>query len=145
MAIDEVMAELERAWNAADGAAWAEQFEEDADYVDALGRIQKGRAVIAAEHQKILDTVYRGSRLRMRLLSSRALGDGVELVHSATTLDVPAGPRAGQWHSVQTQLFRDGRVLAFHNTLRTDVADFSERDEEYARLSPLDWQAQKRA
>ncbi|MFI1828497.1 SgcJ/EcaC family oxidoreductase [Streptomyces sp. NPDC020412] len=138
MTVDEVMAALERAWNAGDGAAWAEHFTEDADYVDALGRFQKGRAVIAAEHQKILDTIYRGSRLRMRLLSSHTIADGVLLVHSATTLDVPAGPRAGRWHSVQTQLLRDGRVLAFHNTMRTAVADFSEQDEEYARLSPLD-------
>jgi uncharacterized protein (TIGR02246 family) len=140
MTVDEVLAELERAWNAADGAAWAECFEEDADYVDALGRVQKGRAVIAAEHQKILDTLYRGSRLRMRELSRRAIGDGVVLVHSATELEVPAGPRAGTWHSVQTQLFRGGRVLAFHNTLRTDVAEFSARDEDFARRSPLRWQ-----
>jgi uncharacterized protein (TIGR02246 family) len=139
--VDEVMVELERAWNAGDGPAWAEHFEEDADYVDALGRVQKGRAVIAAEHQKILDTLYRGSRLRMRRLSSRPIGEGVVLVHSATELEVPAGPRAGTWHSVQTQLFRDGRVLAFHNTLRTDVAAFADRDEDFARRSPLAWRS----
>ncbi|MEU3602634.1 SgcJ/EcaC family oxidoreductase [Streptomyces sp. NPDC006798] len=141
MTVDEVMAELEQSWNTADGAAWAAHFEEDADYVDALGRIQKGRAVIAAEHQKILDTVYRDSRLRMRRLTGRTIGGGLELVHSATELEVPAGPRAGRWHSVQTQLFRAGRILAFHNTMRTDVADFCGRDEDFARLSPLQWGA----
>ncbi|OLL70460.1 hypothetical protein Ae168Ps1_6207c [Pseudonocardia sp. Ae168_Ps1] len=36
------------AWNAGDGDRWAEAFAEDAVLVDVLGRIQRGRSVIAA-------------------------------------------------------------------------------------------------
>ncbi|WP_158893549.1 SgcJ/EcaC family oxidoreductase [Amycolatopsis anabasis] len=139
MTVDEVIAEMERAWNAADGTAWAANFAEDADYIDALGRLQKGREVIGREHQKIFDTIYRGSTLKIRVTASKPLGDGIQLVHAATKLRVPAGPRAGEWEGVQTKIFRDGQIVAFHNTGKWDIAEFTQRDEELARLSPLDW------
>ena len=71
MTVDQVITELERAWNAGDGAAWAANFAEDADFVDVVGRVQQGRDVIASEHQKIFDTIYRGSQIVIRTVASR--------------------------------------------------------------------------
>ncbi|MFG3119530.1 SgcJ/EcaC family oxidoreductase [Streptomyces sp. NPDC048197] len=34
---------MTRAWNTGDGAAWAAYFAEDADFVDVVGRVQRGR------------------------------------------------------------------------------------------------------
>jgi uncharacterized protein (TIGR02246 family) len=136
MSVDEVIAELTRAWNAGDGSAWAASFAQDADFVDVVGRAHHGREVIAAEHQKIFDTIYRGSRLEIRQVDSRPLGDGVLLVHTASTLRVPDGPRAGEWHAVQTKIFQNGQILAFHNTLRMDVADLVESGDEVANDAP---------
>ncbi|QUG99740.1 SgcJ/EcaC family oxidoreductase [Saccharopolyspora erythraea] len=138
-AVDEVLTEMARAWNAGDGTAWAANFAEDADFVDVVGRVQRGRDVIAAEHQKIFDTIYRGSHLEIWQVDSRPLDDRTLLVHTASTLRVPAGPRAGEWHGIQTKVFRDGEILAFHNTGRADLADFAHHDEALADRTPQEW------
>ncbi|WP_206442344.1 SgcJ/EcaC family oxidoreductase [Streptomyces boncukensis] len=136
---DGVIARMARAWTAGDGAGWAADFAEDADFVDAVGRIQRGRRVIADEHQKLFDTIYRGSTLTIRRIGSRDLPGGTLLVHTESTLQVPGGPREGEWHAVQTKIFQDGRILAFHNTARTDLADLAQDDEELGRRSPQEW------
>ncbi|OZM73891.1 DUF4440 domain-containing protein [Amycolatopsis antarctica] len=139
----ELMTGLRKAWNAGDGAAWAGHFAADAEFVDVLGRIQHGREVIAREHQKVFDTIYHGSRLDLRELSSRPLTDGVLLVHTTSALLVPAGPRAGETHAIQTKIVRDGLILAFHNTIRSQFAVFAEGDEALAHTEPLDWDGQR--
>ncbi|WP_018682503.1 SgcJ/EcaC family oxidoreductase [Actinokineospora enzanensis] len=141
MTVDEVINELVRVWNAGDSAGWAACFAEDAVFVDVLGRVQRGRTVIAREHRKIFDTIYRGSRLEIRAESSRPLADGLLLVHSTSTLRVPDGPRAGETRAVQTMLLADGLVLAFQNTIRSAVSGFAKGDEELGRLDPLGWGA----
>lgn len=125
MTADEIIIELARAWNTGDGAAWAANFREDADFVDVLGRLQQGREMIAEEHQRIFDTIYRGSRVEFRQVASRAIGDGVLVVHTTSTLWVPTGPRAGSTHSTQTMILRNGQILAFHNTIQTEFARFA--------------------
>lgn len=139
MTTEEIITELERAWNAGDGEAWAANFTEDADFVDVVGRIQRGRATIARESQNIFDTIYRGSELEIRQVSSRPLGGGLELVHTATVLSVPAGPRAGVTRAVQSKLIRDGKIVAFHNTIRADIAAFVDHNAALAARSPQEW------
>ncbi len=134
---------MAHAWNAGDGAAWAAHFAQDADFVDVVGRIQHGRAVIAEEHQKIFDTIYRGSRLTIEYVNSRQLTDGLLLLHTTSTLSVPEGPRAGVWHAIQTKVVRDGEILAFHNGMRMDLADFTHEDEELADRAPREWRRQQ--
>ncbi len=138
MTVDEVVSELVRAWNAGDADAWAARFAEDADFVDVVGRVQEGRAVIAAEHRKIFDTIYRGSRIRIRPVARRQVGDAL-VVRTESTLEVPAGPRAGTTRAIQTKVFRDGEIVSFHNTVRIDGAAFAGHDEELAARRPLGW------
>ncbi|GAA2093501.1 hypothetical protein GCM10009801_60730 [Streptomyces albiaxialis] len=139
MNAEEILTGMARAWNAGDGAGWAAHFAPDADFVDAVGRVQHGRDVIGAEHQKIFDTIYRGSELELRLRDTRRLGEDVYLMHSTSSLDVPAGPRAGHWEAIQTKIVQDGLILAFHNTALVDLADVVHEDEELARRSPQEW------
>ncbi|MEV7008134.1 SgcJ/EcaC family oxidoreductase [Streptosporangium sp. NPDC051022] len=139
LTVDELIAEMQRAWNAGDGAGWAANFAEDAEFVDVVGRVQHGRETIAREHQKIFDTIYRGSRVEIRKVAARPVGGDVLLVHTTSTLRVPSGPRAGDTHAVQTMVVRNGQILAFQNTIRSDMATFAKRDEDLARLSPLGW------
>ena len=61
--IRQVVQRLEAAWNAADGAGFGASFTEDADFVNILGAHHTGRAAIAAGHEEILRTIYRGSRV----------------------------------------------------------------------------------
>lgn len=139
MTAEEIVAALQRAWNAGDGAAMAACFAEDAVFTDVVGRVQRGRATIAAEHQKIFDTIYRGSSNELRLVESRELAEGVLVLNTAGRLRVPAGPRAGVTEAVQTMVVSGGRIVAFQNTIKADLAAFAERDEDLARRKPAGW------
>src|SRR6476469_4616449 len=92
---DAICAAMEAAWNAGDGAAYAATFAEDADFVNVLGHHARGRAEIAAGHQGIFDSVYKGSRNHLRFEHLRSLGGDLSLMHFAAVLEVPEGPMAG--------------------------------------------------
>jgi uncharacterized protein (TIGR02246 family) len=90
-------------------------------FIDVLGRLHHGRDTIAREHQQIFDTIYLGSTLELRATDSRAIADNVLLVHTTSTLRVPAGPRAGDTDCTQTMIVSDGQILAFHNTIQAPI------------------------
>ncbi len=114
------LAQLEAAWNAADGRAFAAPFAEDADFVDIRGDRHRGREAIARGHQAILDTVYRGSRIAYALVQARALTPEVVLVHGRGDLTAPTGPLAGESSATATLVLArhgdDWRIAAFQNT-----------------------------
>ena len=117
----DLVAHLEAAWNAADGAAFGAEFTDDAAFVDIRGSRHRGRAAIAAGHQGIFDSIYRGSTVQYDVESVDQLGDDVTLAHVHAILDCPTGPMAGTNHARFTVvLVREGDVWqakAFHNTL----------------------------
>lgn len=120
-----ILRQMEEAWNAGDGAAFAAPFTEDADFVDYRGIHHHGRQAIEDGHRHILGTFYRGSRMRYQLAGARPLADDVFLVHNEATLEAPetAGPMAGIHHALSSLVVvRAGegwKVAAFHNTLVT--------------------------
>lgn len=118
-----VLSDLESAWNAGDGAAFGTPFTDDAVFVDIRGaRHYGGRAVIAAGHQAIFDSIYRGSTVRYELDSLQSLGSEVAVVHGSAVLECPTGPMAGTSRSSFTLLLADRagtwRAVAFQNTLQ---------------------------
>ncbi|MCM6776692.1 SgcJ/EcaC family oxidoreductase [Nocardia sp. CDC159] len=120
--IERIIEGLADAWNRRDSQAWADHFSEDADFVDVVARLQRGRAEIEASARKILDTIYCNSHLKMWELDRRPLSEDTTLLHTATALDVADGPRQGHYDSVQTLVVREGRILAFQNTMSADWA-----------------------
>ena len=72
-----MVAELEAAWNAADGSRFAAPFAEDADFIHVLGGRGRGRASIADAHSRLFETIYRDSRVSFRLDSQRTIGPTV--------------------------------------------------------------------
>ena len=119
--VSEIVSNLERAWNAADGAGFAQPFAEDADFVNIRADHFHTRAVIAQGHQGIFDTIYKGSVVRYRLASVREISPKVLLAHVKATLKVPTGPMAGEMDAlyslVLVQNGNDWHIAAFHNTL----------------------------
>src|ERR687893_2365 len=87
-----LVAELEAAWNAADGRAFSTPFTEDADFVAIRGDYHRTREAIAHGHQAIFDTIYKGSTVRYELLHARMLADEVIIAHAQSFLQAPAGP-----------------------------------------------------
>ena len=116
-----IVKQLEDAWNAADGAAFAAPFAPDADFVNVRGELHTGEQAIAAGHQGIFDTIYAGSTVRYEVRQARELTDGVILAHIDAVLNVPTGPLAGEIKALASiVLVGNGdtpRVAAFHNTV----------------------------
>jgi uncharacterized protein (TIGR02246 family) len=116
-----VMKRLEDAWNAADGAGFAEPFAVDADFVAIRGDLHTGRRAIAAGHQQIFDTIYAGSTVSLRVLQARELEGGAIVAHVRGEIDAPAGPLAGRHAATASVVLvprgDDYEITTFHNTL----------------------------
>jgi uncharacterized protein (TIGR02246 family) len=119
-AVGAIVANLEAAWNTADGAAFAESFTDDAEFVNIFAMHITGRDEIAKAHQMIFDSVYGGSRNHFSVAKVRRLSDEMMLAHIKTELHVPHGPMAGELKVLATAvLVRDGsdwKIVSFHNT-----------------------------
>lgn len=116
-----VLADLEAAWNRADGAAFGAAFTDDADFVDIRSDHHRGRVAIDHGHQAILDSIYAGSTVRYTLDAARPVAPGVVVAIASATLDAPTGPLQGVNRSRLTLVLTEGddgwRVDAFQNTL----------------------------
>src|SRR5918998_6404746 len=99
---NELIGRLERAWNGADGRAFGEPFSADADFVDIRGEHHRGQKAIAAGHQAIFDSIYKGSSTNYKLIQARELSDDVILAHATGVLKVPSGPLVGEYSAVQS-------------------------------------------
>jgi uncharacterized protein (TIGR02246 family) len=119
--LERIVEQLEVAWNAMDGAAFAAPFAGDADFVTIRGEHFRGREAIAAGHAAIFRTIYAGSTVRFAIEGARLLRPDVALVHVRAMLHAPAGPLAGQHRAcfslVLTKEPGGWEIAAFHNTL----------------------------
>ncbi|MBA3555897.1 MAG: SgcJ/EcaC family oxidoreductase [Gemmatimonadales bacterium] len=120
-ALESIVRQLEAAWNAMDGSAFAAPFAGDADFVTIRGEHLRGRPAIAAGHAAIFRTIYAGSTNHYTIEVARALRPEVALVHVHSLLDAPQGPLAGR-HGARFSLVltkEPGRweIAALHNTL----------------------------
>lgn len=119
--VADLVGELEKAWNAADGAGFGRPFAEDADFVNIRGEHFRTREAIAKGHQGIFNTIYKGSIVRFQMIASRAIAPGVLLAHVKSALTAPTGPLAGEHNALFTLVLvqdqNNWRIAAFHNTL----------------------------
>ena len=96
-------AEIEAAWNAADGERYGAQFADVTDFVNIRGEHHRGDgSYIGAAHQGIFDTIYRRSTVRYEVDEARVLAPGVVVAHATSTLDAPSGPLHGVHNSKMT-------------------------------------------
>jgi uncharacterized protein (TIGR02246 family) len=121
-----VLTQLQDAWNAADGARYGAAFTGDSDFVTIRGEHFRGADVIAAGHQGILDSIYRGSTVKIELDVAREVLPGVALAVATSTLDAPSGPLQGRHDSRMTLVITSHNngwlVDALHNTLVAEGA-----------------------
>jgi uncharacterized protein (TIGR02246 family) len=120
-ALESIVGQLEAAWNAMDGAAFAAPFASDADFVNIRGEHFRGQPAIAAGHAGIFKTIYAGSTNRYTVESGRLLRPEVALVHVRSELDAPHGPLAGRhgacFSLVLTKEPGGWEIASLHNTL----------------------------
>ncbi len=118
----EMLGRLEQAWNDGDGAAFAAGYASDASFVNVRGGHLVGRAAIGAGHDGIFRSIYAGSVNHMEPIEVRTLAEGVLLVVSLNTLDVPAGPLTGRHQAFSTSVSTRAEngawmIVSTHNTL----------------------------
>ena len=118
-AIEAIVKQLEAAWNAADGDAFAEPFADDADFITIRAEHILGRAAIASGHAGIFRTIYAGSVNQLTLEALRLLRPDVALIHVHAQLDVPAGPLQGKqnarFSAVLTREKGGWQIVSLHN------------------------------
>jgi len=116
------------AWNAGDAAAFIEPFRDDADFVAFEGTHLKGRAEMRSFHQRIFDTVVKGSRMEGEVKFVRFLSPVMAVMHSTVTYALRGQTKASRARdSMQLTVVarRDGewRAEALMNASRLAMED----------------------
>lgn len=90
--VQELLDGMTRAWARGDGAGYAAAFSPDARYVTMSGLRIVGRPAIAAAHQRLFDSVFRGSRLDVDdPVEVQRVAPDVVVLHGRGTVSVPGG------------------------------------------------------
>jgi len=123
--VAELLGNLEETQNTSDSEGFAASFHPEADFVDVLGRITRGRDAIGRLHRMNFASIHVGSRIKLEPLAAKRLGENVALVHVQGSIQVPAGPLAGDSLATQTMVLERSheawQIRAFHNTFVRDM------------------------
>jgi len=79
--IEALAADMARAWNRHDMAAFAVGFAFDADFVNVIGMHWRGRAEIQAMHERLHQSIFRDSQIRQLDSSVRFLRSDFAVAH----------------------------------------------------------------
>jgi uncharacterized protein (TIGR02246 family) len=119
-AIQEILRQLETAWNAADSVSFAASFAEDANFIQIFGGQLDGRAAIEASHRHIFDTIYKGSHATFQLRNVRFVRPDVAIVFARAQVNFHEGPEAREIETRPTLIVaKQGagwQIVAFQNT-----------------------------
>ncbi|WP_155369616.1 SgcJ/EcaC family oxidoreductase [Catellatospora vulcania] len=123
--IEQLLASIAHAWEAADADAFGRAFTDDASYVTFVGTVYRGRDDITESHRALFQAFTKGTRLAGETISVTFLGPDTAVVVGRG--DTYKGRRRPALSKIQTYtLVRepDGwRVAAFHNTRRRGLME----------------------
>jgi len=119
----DIVTRWQEAWNAADAAALAALFAEDAEFVNVVGLWWHDRASIRDAHEFGFRTIFPGSTMAMGEPRVRYLGESAAVVHShwhlvgqVSPAGEPAGPREGIFVFVLERRAEGWIAVAAQNT-----------------------------
>lgn len=118
MMIREIIQSLATAWNSGDGAAFGAPFTDNADYTVWNGHYVKGKEAIATAHQRLFETVFKGSAQKLEAENIRFLQEDIAVVHGlGGTIDT----EPERWPKVKPLFIfvKQGgtwKIDVFHNT-----------------------------
>lgn len=130
-ALDAIVNDLARRWNAGDGERFAAPFAPDAEQVNIFGTRLIGRREIAERHIEIFNGIFRESKNDLRVTHARLAGGDIMLAGIVSIVTVPAGPLQGELRTAGSLVLRRRsgarwEILLFHNT-REVPADLQPR------------------
>ena len=70
------------AWNKGDGVAWAQDFSEDADFINIRGDVFQGKAEITKRHEMILSAFFKGTHIGIKVRKTTFLSNTVALIET---------------------------------------------------------------
>lgn len=74
-AIRQLLDKQVASWNAGDAEGWCRDFTEDSEFVNIIGACFEDRDANVRRHAELFATIFKGSRLAVREMKIRALGD----------------------------------------------------------------------
>ena len=124
-AIQEILKQLEAAWNDYDSVRFAASFAEDANFIHIFGGQLDGRTTIEASHRHIFDTIYRDSRASFMLRSIRFVRPDVAIVFTRAHLSFREGKELREMETRPTLIVvkeeAKWQIVAFQNTKISEV------------------------
>ena len=90
-AIQDVLKQLEAAWNRYDSEAWTAHFAEEATFIHIYGGQLDGHAAIEGAHRAIFDTIYKGSHASFQMRSIRFVRPDVAIAFARAKVDYTEG------------------------------------------------------
>jgi len=132
-ALQSIVEQMQSAWNRGDSVAFASLFAEDADFIHLLGGYGGGREVIEAAHRQVFDTIYRGSRVDVRIEKLRFLRPDIAAMLLVSDLQFHRGDRLLTAQSRPTLIAekKEGhwQILVFQNTRVAGVGTLGTEEE----------------
>ncbi len=118
--VRQVVGQVQEAWNAHDGKAFASPFAADADYVVVNGMYAKGRDEVEKGHTGLFNSIYKDSRNVAIIRSVRFLRKDVAVVHVEWNLEFRVGGKTEKGHALNTMIMTKDKgiwsIAAFQNT-----------------------------
>ena len=119
-ALQDVVKQMEAAWNAHDSKSFAAQFTEDATFIQIFGGQLDGRAAVEASHRAIFETIYKGSHASFTLRSIRFVRPDVAIVFTQAHLKFYEGFEAREIETRPTMIMvkepSKWQIVALQNT-----------------------------
>lgn len=124
-AIQDILKQLETAWNAYDGAGFAAAFAEDANFIQIFGGQLDGRTAIEAAHRHIFNTIYKDSHASFVLRNIRFVRPDVAIVFARAHVSFQEGKEAREIETRPTLIVAKQeatwQIVAFQNTKISEV------------------------
>jgi uncharacterized protein (TIGR02246 family) len=119
-AIQDILKQLEIAWNGYDSVSVAALFAEDANFIQIFGGQLDGRTAIEASHRHIFNTIYRGSHASFVLRSIRFVRPDVAIVFARARVNFTEGNETREIETRPTLIVvkeeAKWQIVAFQNT-----------------------------
>ena len=128
--IQDILKQLEAAWNSYDSVSFAAFFAEDASFIHIFGGQLDGRTAIEAAHRVIFNTIYRGSHASFLLRNIRFLRTDVAVVFAQARVQFKEGNETRETETRPTLIVvkeqTKWQIVAFQNTKISEVPTAAE-------------------
>jgi uncharacterized protein (TIGR02246 family) len=124
-AIQDILKQIEAAWNSYDSVSLAALFAEDANFIQIFGGQLDGRTAIEAAHRVIFNTIYRDSHASFMLRNIRFLRPDVAVVFAGAHVQFKECNETREIETRPTLIVvkqqANWQIVAFQNTKISEV------------------------